>query len=258
VTPEDSLRATPRDARADSPHPSPRVIGAVWLLYFVTSIVGGLLYQGGLVPGNTAAAFSNLVGHQTQYRAGVQLGLFAHALYVVLTALLCGLFARVNLGLSVTAAFFSLVGCIVEIFATILQIAPVTFLRDTALGSVFTADQVKAAALMSLKLWGQTFQMSIPMFALFEVVLGYLIYRSAFVPRFFGVLLMVAGLTWAAYFWPPLLNSMRSVALPFAGLAEIAFPVWLVVKGIDVPAWRALEAQSLVADSQSTSSKAFT
>ena len=249
MTPE---AATPRNARSDSPLPSPRVIGAVWLLYFVTSIVGGLLYQGGLVPGNTAAAFSNIVGHQTQYRAGVQFGLLAHALYVVLTALLCGLFARVNLGLSLTAAFCSLVGCVVEIFATIFQMAPMTFLRDTAFGGVFTVDQVKAAALMSLKLWGQSFQMSIPMFALFEVVLGYLILRSAFVPRVFGVLLMVAGCTWAMYFWPPLLNSIRSVALPFAGLAEIAFPVWLVVKGIDVPAWQALEPRLSAAASEST------
>jgi len=258
LTPQDSLGATPRDMRSDSPSPSPRVIGAVWLLYFVTSIIGGLLYQGGLVPGNTAAAFSNIVGHQTQYRAGVAFGLFAHALYVALTALLCGLFARVNRGLSLAAAFFSLVGCVVEIFATILQIAPVTLLRDTALGSVFTADQVKAAALMSLKLWGQTFQMSIPMFALFEVVLGYLIYRSRFAPRFFGVFLMLAGLTWAAYFWPPLLNSVRSVALPFAGLAEISFPVWLVVKGIDVPAWRALEPRSPAAANDHAPSEAIT
>ena len=250
MRPADSPNATPR--------PSPRIIGGVWLLYFVTGIVGGLLYQGGLVPGNTAAAFSNIVSHQTQYRAGVQFGLFAHALYVILTALLCGLFARVNLGLSLTAAFLSLVGCIVEIFATILQIAPVTFLRDSALVGVFTADQVKAAALMSLKLWGQTFQMSIPMFALFEVVLGYLIYRSRFTPRFFGVLLMVAGLTWATYFWPPLLNSIRSVALPFAGLAEIAFPVWLVVKGVDVSAWRALEPKSSATASESRPSEAFT
>ena len=90
------------------------------------------------------------------------------------------------------------------------------------------------------------------MFALFEVVLGYLILRSAFVPRVFGVLLMVAGCTWAMYFWPPLLNSIRSVALPFAGLAEIAFPVWLVVKGIDVPAWQALEPRLSAAASEST------
>ena len=230
-----------------SPRPSPRIIGAVWLLYFVTSMVGGLLFQGSLVPGNTAGAFANIVGHETQYRAGVQIGLFSHALYVVLTALVCGLFARVNFGISLTAAFLSLVGCIVEIFAAIFQIAPVAFLRASG-PQVFTADQVKAAALMSLTLWGRTFQMSIPMFALFELVLGYLIYRSTFVPRVFGVLLMAAGLTWALYFWPPLLNSVRGVALPFAGLAEIAFPVWLVVKGIDVPAWRAIAEQASGAD----------
>ena len=228
----------------NSPRTTSHIIGGVWLLYFVTSIVGGLLFQGGLVPGNSAAAFSNIVSHQTQYRAGVALGLFAHAVYVLLTALLCALFARVHLGLSLTAAFFSLAGCIIEISGTILQIAPVTFLHDSALGSAFSPDQVKAAALMSLKLWAQTFQMSIPMFALFELVLGYLIYRSAIVPRFFGVLFIVAGLTWAAYFWPPLLTSIRAVALPFAGLAEIAFPVWLVAKGIDVQAWRALVPQS--------------
>jgi hypothetical protein len=214
--------------------PSPRLIGAIWLLYFVTSIAGGLLYQGSLVPGDTAAAFSNLVGHPTQYRAGVQLGLFAHALYVVLTALLCGLFARVNLGLALTAAFFSLTGCIVEIFATILQSAPVSFIRDSVLGGVFSADQVKAVALTSLKLWGQSYQMSIPMFALFELVLGILVYRSRLVPRVFGVLLMAAGLIWALYFWPPLLTAIRGVALPFAGLAEIAFPVWLLVKGANL------------------------
>ena len=223
----------------DSPRPSPRFIGAIWLLYFVTASVGGILSQGGLVPGNTAGAFANITGHLTQYRAGVQLGLFANAVYVALTALLCGLFARVNFGLSLTAAFFSLAGCLVQVFATLLQIAPVTFLQGGALGGAFTPDQVKAAALTSLKLWGQSYQMSIPMFALFELVLGYLILRSRFVPRVFGVLLMAAGLTWATYLWPPLLNSIRSVALPFAGLAEFALPVWLVVKGVDVPAWRA-------------------
>ena len=214
--------------------PSARLIGAIWLLYFVTSIIGGMLYQGSLVPGDTAAAFGNLVGHPTQYKAGVQLGLFAHALYVALTALLCALFARVNLALSLTAAFFSLTGCIVEIFATILQSAPVSFMRDSVLGGVFSADQVKAVTLTSLKLWGQSYQMSIPMFALFELTLGILIYRSRLVPRVFGVLLMAAGLIWALYFWPPLLTSIRGVALPFAGLAEIAFPVWLLVKGAKV------------------------
>jgi Domain of unknown function (DUF4386) len=211
----------------------PRIIGAVWLLYFVTGIVGSLLAQGGIIAGNTAGALTNILAHPTQYRAGVAVGLFANALYVVLTALLYDLFAPVNRGLSLTAAFLSLVGCTVQIVATMLQLAPISLLRDSALAGVFTTDGLRAAALMSLKLWAQSFQISIVMFAMFEVVLGYLIYKSSFTPRAFGILLLLAGLVSMTYFWPPFFNTFRYVALPFAGLAEIPFPMWLFVRGVD-------------------------
>jgi hypothetical protein len=212
---------------------APRIIGAVWLLYFVIGSVGGVLAQGGIVPGNTAGALGNILAHQTQYRAGVAVGLFANAVYVVLTALLYDLFAPVNRRLSLTAAFLSLVGCIVQIVATMLQLAPISLLRDSALAGVFTANELRAAALMCLKLNAQSFQISIPMFAMFEVALGYLIYKSPFIPRAFGVLLFVAGLVWMTYFWPPLFNTFRYVALPFAGLTELAFAIWLLVRGVD-------------------------
>jgi len=233
-----------RDARiaGESPLPAARVVGAVWLLYFATGIVGGLLGQGGIVPGNTAGALANILAHPTQYRAGVGVGLFANALYVVLTALLYGMFAPVNRSLSAMAAFLSLVGCIVQIVATMLQLAPIAILRDTALAGVFTTDQLRSVMAMCLKLYGQSYQISLVMFAMFEVVLGYLIYRSTFIPRAFGILFLVAGLSWMTYVWPPLGNAMRYFILPFGALAEFALPVWLVVKGLDVPAWRALEA----------------
>jgi hypothetical protein len=214
-----------------SPRPAPRVVGSVWLLYFATGIVGGLLAQGGIIPGNSSAALANILAHQTQYRAGVAVGLFANALYVVLTALLYRLFAPVNRSLSLTAAFLSLVGCIVQIVATMLQLAPIALLRDTALAGVFTTDQVRAVALMCLKLHGQSYQISVVMFGMFEFVLGYLIYRSTLIPRAFGILFLVAGLTWMTYFWPPLTNAIRYFALPFAGLAEFALPLWLVIRG---------------------------
>jgi Domain of unknown function (DUF4386) len=154
------------------------------------------------------------------------------------------LFAPVSRSLSLTAAFLSLVGCIVQIFATILQLAPIAFLRDTTLAGVFTVDQIRAASLMSLKLYGLTFQMSVVMFALFEVVLGYLIARSTFLPRILGVLFLVAGLAWLTNFWPPLANTIRYFALPFAGLAEVAIAMWLLVKGVDTAKWREYSART--------------
>ncbi len=228
----------------DSPHPAPRVVGLVWLLYFVTAIVGGLLAQGGISPANPATALNNVLAHQAQYRAGVVVGLFANALYVVLAAQLYGLFTPVNRSLSLTAAFLGLVGCMVQIFATILQLAPIALLHDIALAGVFTVDQVKAASLMSLKLYALTFQVSAMMFALFEAVLGYLILRSTFLPRVFGVLFLVAGLASLTYLWPAVANVFRYFALPLAALAEFAFPIWLLVKGVDAATWREYSART--------------
>src|SRR5437016_9085955 len=172
---------------AGSPHPTPRTIGVVWLLYFLTAILGGLLTRGIVVSADAVATATNLLAHTSRYRAGVAVGLFANALYVALTALLYGLFAPVNRSVSLTAAFFSLVGCIVQILSTMLQLAPLSLLADHHLASAFTVAQLQAAALLSLKLYAQTFQLSFVMFALFNLVLGGLIYRSSFVPRIFGV-----------------------------------------------------------------------
>ena len=106
------------------PRPTARTIGVVWMLYFLTAIVGGLLTKGLVVSTDAAATATHLLAHQPLYRAGVAVGLFANALYVALTALLYGLFAPVNRSISLTAALFSLVGCVVQIVATMLQLAP--------------------------------------------------------------------------------------------------------------------------------------
>lgn len=221
-----------------SPRPTPRMIGVVWMLYFLTAILGGLISKGLVVSTDAAATATNLLAHASQYRASVEVGLFANALYVALTALLYGLFVPVNRSISLTAALFSLVGCTVQIVATILQLAPLSFLVDSNLASAFTAAQLHAAALISLKLYAQSFHMSFEMFALFNVVLGYLIYRSTFLPRILGVFFLIAGLGWLCYVWTPLGTAARFVVLSFSGLAEVGLTLWLLVKGVDVPRWR--------------------
>jgi hypothetical protein len=73
------------------------------------------------------------------------------------------------------------------------------------------------------------------------MIRGYLIYRSGYLPRIFGVLFMVAGAGFIA-------DNLAIVLAPaFAsnyllmpvGLAGIPFIFWLLVKGVDVPKWNA-------------------
>lgn len=221
-----------------SPRPAARTIGVVYLLYFLTAVAGALLMKGVVVPTNAVATAQNLLAHESLYRSGWEVGLVANALYIAVTALFYGLLAPVNRSLAVMMAFFSLVGCIVQIFGGMLQIAPFTILGDTQLAAAFTVTQLQSAALVSYKLYPLVFHISLVLFAVFDFLLGYLIYKSTFLPRFIGVWFMIAGVVGLLFLWPPLGTALRFVIIPIGGIAEIVLMLWLIVKGVDVSKWR--------------------
>jgi len=119
-----------------------------------------------------------------------------------------------------------------------LQIAPITILGDNQLAGAFTVVQLRSAALVSFKLYPLVFHISLVLFALFDFLLGYLIYKSTFLPRFIGVWFMIAGVVGLIFLWPPLGTELRFVIIPVGGIAEIVLMLWLIVKGVDVPRWR--------------------
>jgi hypothetical protein len=222
----------------EAPPPRARTIGVTFLFYFLTATVGGILLKGLVVSSDAVATANNILAHEPLYRSGVAVGLIANASYIVLTALLYGLFAPVSRSLSLLAAFFSLLGCALQIFAGILQIAPLTVLADKQLASAFTVAQLRVAALLSLKLYAQTFHISFVLFGLFNLVLGYLIYKSTFLPRVFGVLFLIAGIGWLTFLWPPLATSLWPAMPLLGGLAEIGLMVRLLAKGVDISRWQ--------------------
>ena len=224
---------------ASSP-PSPRVIGVVWILYFLTGVLGALLTRGIIIPTDAASTATNILAHASLYRAGFAVDLVANLIYIALTALLFGLFRPVNPTLALLAAFFSLVGCTVQIMGELLRLAPSVVLANPQLGSAFGAQQLQAAALLSVTLYRSVFQISFVLFACFELVTGFLILQSTFLPRWLGLWLMAGGVGGLTFLWPPLATSI-SPLLVAAGAGELALPVWLLVKGVDNSKWRVLQ-----------------
>ena len=102
--------------------------------------------------------------------------------------------------------------------------------RNAQLASAFGATQVHAAALLSVILYRSVFQISFVLFACFELVTGYLILKSTFLPRWLGWWWLAGGVAWMTFLWQPLATLIWPV-LVVAGAAEIGLPVWLLVKG---------------------------
>jgi hypothetical protein len=221
-----------------SPRPRARITGVVYLLYFLTAILGELFLRGLVVSGDAAATANNILAHQPSFRLGLATGLVAVACYIALTALFYDLFKPVSRRLSLLAAFFSLVGCAILAFGSLFQLAPLVVLGGSQYLSVFTVEQLRALALMFLELNTEAGNICVVFFGVYCLLIGYLIFRSAFLPRTFGVVMALAGLGWLTFLSPPLANHLSPYNLVLGFLAELSLCLWLLVKGVNVQHWK--------------------
>jgi hypothetical protein len=221
-----------------SPRPSARITGVVYLLYFLTAVLGELLLKGLVIEGNAAATANNILAHQPLFRLGLASGMIAIAFYIAVTALFYDLFKPVSRRLSLLAAFFSLVGCAILAFASLFQLAPLVVLGGSKYLSVFKVEQLRALALMFLELNTQADNICVVFFGVYCLLIGYLIFRSAFLPRILGVLMALAGLGWLTFLSPALASRLSPFNLVLGFLAELALCLWLLVIGVDVERWK--------------------
>ena len=221
-----------------SPRPTPRTIGAVYLLYFVTVITGEMLIRGLIVAGNPAATAANLLAHERLFRLNLALGLIGTALYIAVTVLFYGLFQPVNRTVALLAAFLSLAGCAIQAVGSLFRIAPFVVLDAHPSLGAFKPDQLQAMALIFLKLNLQATFIYLVFFGLFNLSIGYLIYHSTFLPRLLGVLMALSGLGWLTFLSPPLATHFLPFIEILGILAEASLMLWLLIKGINLHRWR--------------------
>jgi Domain of unknown function (DUF4386) len=102
---------------------------------------------------------------------------------------------------------------------------------------VFNGEQLQALALVSLKLYAQAYNIGLVFFGFYCVLIGRLIYRSAFLPKTLGVLMMLGGMSWLTFLFPPLANYLRPYNLVPGVLAEGSLTLWLLLFGVNAQKW---------------------
>jgi hypothetical protein len=214
-----------------------RILGALYLLYFVTAVSGELLVKGLAVHGDAAATARNFAAHQFAVKASSALGLISIVEYLALTALFYALFQFVSHRLSLLSTLLSVTACATQALSNVFLV-PLLGLVTVHDGS-WTEGRVRLAQAL-LEMHAQILSISLILFGVFDVLIGVLIFRSGFLPRLLGILMMIAGLGWFVYLWPPVSPALARVIQPVGFLAEAILMIWLLVKGVDEERWRLL------------------
>ena len=185
-----------------------------------------------VVAGNIEQTVQNIGAHNGLFLAAIAGYLAAFICDIVVAWALYVLLAPVNRALSLLAAVFRLMYTAIALVSA-FKLVTVFDLLDTPYDlTLFGAVQLHAQVKLLLDSFRSNWNMALVLFGIHLVLLGWLIYRSGYIPKFLGILLAIDGLAWIINSLGPYLFPSADLRILFiAFFAELIFMIWLLVWG---------------------------
>jgi hypothetical protein len=228
-----------------SPQLYARIGGALYLIIIVIGLFGEAFVRDRLiVSGDAAATAANIQSHESLWRFHIAAELFLLICAVALLLILYALLRPVSRDLALLAVFINLISIGIEAATTMRLLEALFPLGNSGYLQAFTPEQLYAMASLSLKSHVYGFGVSLLFFACFCLIIGYLIFKSGYLPKGIGILMEIAGVcyltnSFALILSPPLANRLFPAILLPAFVGEAALCLWLLVKGVNVAKWEA-------------------
>ena len=221
--------------------------GVALLLMTVVAIFGNIVVIDGMVTeGNAGQTASDIVASQGFFRLGIISLILVVVLDVVVAWALYRVFAPVNASLSILASAMRLVYSGVFMVAIGQLVGVVRLLSDEGNGAVFGVDQVQAQAMVDIAAFNDIWYVGQTLFGAHLLLIGFLAYKSGYIPKLVGALLVIAGTGYVIDSFGAVISqgSWTDISA-FTFLGEFLLAVWLVSRSgrIGVSA-AALEARS--------------
>lgn len=232
--------------RINSPHRTARVAAIVFLTIFFLGMATELYIRPGMiVSGDAAATVRNIAASEALFCLSLVSDLIRQMLLMLLPLILYKLLKPVNKTFASLMVIFALVIVPISLLNELNHVAVLLLSSDTGYLTAFNANQLNVLVMffIDLRKYG-TFIAQF--FSFWVLLLGYLVFKSGFLPRILGILLMLGGLCYTVsaviFFLFP--NFDATLFGLFAFIGESLFYLWLLIKGVNVEEWesRALES----------------
>jgi hypothetical protein len=197
-----------------------------------------------IVRGDAAATAGNIMASESLFRFGIVSNLFTAISNIILVLVLYQLLKVVNRNMASLMVIFSLAGIPIMMLNELSQIAVLQLLSGADYLKVFTTAQLQAQAYLWLRLHGQGLLIAEIFWGLWLLPMGYLVYKSGFIPKLLGVLLVIACLGYVVESLAGILAPGANVnIILYTGWGELLLLLWLLIKGVNAEVWnkRALE-----------------
>ena len=226
--------------RINSPQKNARVAAFVFLIIFFLGMATELFIRPAIiVPGDAATTVNNIMASESLFHLSLVSDLIRQLFLMLLPLVLYKLLKPVNKTIAALMVIFYLVCVPISMLNELNHFAVLLLSSGAGYLTAFKADQLNALVMFFLDL--RKYGTFITQFFSFWVLfLGYLVFKSGFLPRILGILLMLGGLCYAVlavlFFLFP--NFDATIFGVFTFIEEALFYLWLLIKGVNVAAWK--------------------
>jgi hypothetical protein len=231
-----SQPASRRSATSWSIRTASITAGVALLLLSAAAAFGYVVVVGGLVTeGNPTQTAADIMASEGLFRLGIASLVVVIALDVVVAWALYRVFSPVNKSLSMLAMALRLVYSGVFMVAIGHLLGVLHLLSNDGYLAVFGADQVNALAMLEVTSFSDIWYVSQFLFGLHLLLIGYLAYRSGYVPRLLGALLAISGLGYTAdSFGVQLSQGSWTDISSFTFIGEFLLALWLLIRARNI------------------------
>ncbi len=222
-----------------------RAAGFLYLLLAPLGFFGGMYIPSLTVPGDTLTTANNIIASSSLFRLSIMCALATPIVTILAALLLYKLLKSVNNNHAVLMVVFALAAAPIAMLNELNHFAVLLLLNGADSLKVFSADQLYSHVMFFLNLHHYGLFITQIFWGLWLFPMGYLVFKSGFLPGILGILLVIAGFGYV-------IDSIVLFLLPdlditisqFTFIGELILLLWLLIKGVNVEQWekRALES----------------
>lgn len=213
-----------------------RMAGALYLVYIVLHVFADVIGRSRIIVyGEAATTVRNILATPWQFRVGFMMDLMAAVLFLMTAWALYVLLKPANTTLALLFLLLNLCGVVIQCTSDLFLPASQLVLSGADYLKVFQADQLHALAMSFLYLYKNGFMIAQIFYGAWLFPLGYSVFKSGYLPRFLGIVLMVHCATWLTtslqFFLFPGFQAITYVSYPLGLIAELGLTLWLLIMG---------------------------
>jgi hypothetical protein len=225
-----------RDYKINSNKRTARLAGLLYLIWIITGFYGvSYIPSQTIVRGDAAATANKILANEFLFRTGIINDIISTTIWVIIALVLYRLFKQVNERHAKLLVVLVIVQIPAVFFMEALNIASLMIIKGEVL-KTFGISQRQDLAMLFFKINDYGSIVLETFWGLWLLPFGLLVYKSKFIPRIFGVFLILNGIAYiipsfTSLLIPDYLAVVRQFALPFWVLGEISIMLWLLIMG---------------------------